>query len=259
MKKQITVVKIGGAFLEDDAMLEKICRAFASMNGIRILVHGGGKRASQLSRALGIEPNLTGGRRITDARTLEVVTMVYGGWANKTLVARLQSLGCNAIGLSGADADLIRAVKRPVKDIDFGFVGDVERVEVKTLIPLLQAQLTPVFCALTHDGKGQLLNTNADTIAAEIAGALSGDYHTRLFYCFDKNGVLRDLSDPNSTIPRIDRSTFRELQEEGSVAEGMLPKLHNAFQALEGGVEEVWIGPPDILTGNTNTFTKLTL
>ena len=259
MKQRITVVKIGGAFLEDNIQLEKVSRAFASLEGPRILVHGGGHRASQLSRALGMEPKLTGGRRITDAGTLEIVTMVYGGWANKILVARLQSMGCNALGLSGADADLIRAVKRPVKDIDYGFVGDVEGVAVKTLSQLLQAGLTPVFCALTHDGKGQLLNTNADTIAAEIAKALSREYHTRLFYCFDKNGVLRDLSDPNSIIPRIDRPTFRKLQEEGIIAEGMMPKLHNAFQALEGGVEEVRIGHPDMLTGKTETFTKLTL
>ena len=259
MKERITVVKIGGALLEDDSLLDEISRAFASMEGMRILVHGGGKRASEVSRALGIEPNLRGGRRITDAKTLEVVTMVYGGWANKTLVARLQSMGCNAIGLSGADADLIRAVKRPVRDIDFGYVGDVGRVAVKTLISLLQAGLTPVFCALTHDGKGQLLNTNADTIAAEIARALSGEYRTRLLYCFDKNGVLRDLNDPDSTIPRMDRSTFRELQEEGIIAAGMMPKLHNAFQALEGGVEEVRIGQVGILTGMSNSATKLTL
>lgn len=259
MNEYITVVKIGGAFLEDDILLEEISRAFSGMEGMRILVHGGGKRASQISRALGIEPKLMGGRRITDAKTLEVVTMVYGGWANKTLVARLQSMGCNAIGLSGADADLIRAVKRPVKDIDYGFVGDVEGVGVKTLVPLLQAGLTPVFCALTHDGKGQLLNTNADTVAAEIARALSSGYHTRLFYCFDKNGVLSDIGDPNSTIRRMDRSTFRNLQEEGIIAEGMMPKLHNAFHALEGGVKEVRIGPPGILTGNTDTCTTLTL
>ena len=259
MKERISVVKIGGTLLEDYSLLDEISRAFASMEGIRILVHGGGKRASEVSRALGIEPNLRGGRRITDAKTLEVVTMVYGGWANKTLVARLQSMGCNAIGLSGADADLIRAVKRPVRDIDYGYVGDVEHVAVKTLIPLLQAGLTPVFCALTHDGKGQLLNTNADTIAAEIARGLSGAYHTRLLYCFDKNGVLRDLSDPDSTIPRIDRSTFRELQEEGIIAAGMMPKLHNAFQALEGGVEEVRIGQTGLLTGAASPFTKLTL
>ena len=259
MKQQITVVKIGGAFLEEEIGVEEISRAFASMDGLRILVHGGGKRASQISRALGIEPKLKDGRRITDAKTLEVVTMVYGGWANKTLVARLQSMGCNAIGLSGADADLIRAVKRPVQDIDYGFVGDVECVSTENLIPLLQVGLTPVFCALTHDGKGQLLNTNADTVAAEIATALSSRFRTRLIYCFDKNGVLRDVGDPNSTIGRIDRSTFRKLQQEGIIAEGMMPKLHNAFQALQGGVEEVRIGPPGILTGNTDTFTKLTL
>lgn len=259
MKEQISIVKIGGALLEDEALLTKFSREFASMQGKRILVHGGGKKASQLSRAMGIEPKLIGGRRVTDARTLEVVTMVYGGWANRTLVARLQSLGCNAIGLSGADADLIRAVKRPVTDVDYGFVGDVEQVAVKSLIPLLEAGLTPVFCALTHDGKGQLLNTNADTIAAEIARALSGPYRTTLYYCFDKNGVLTDLSDPDSAIPRIDRAAFEKLQEEGIISEGMVPKLHNAFQALEAGVEEVRIGPPHMVGGNTNTFTKLTL
>ena len=252
-------MKIGGALLEEEARLAMISNAFASLDGMRILVHGGGQRASQLSRALGIEPKMTGGRRITDAKTLDVVTMVYGGWANKTLVARLQSLGCNAIGLSGADADLVRAVKRPVKDIDYGFVGDVERVAVKTLIPLLHSGLTPVFCALTHDGKGQLLNTNADTVAAEIARALSRECPTRLYYCFDKNGVLSDVRDPNSTIRQMDRSTFGKLQEEGIIAEGMLPKLHNALRALEGGVEEVRIGPPGMLTGDTDTFTKLTL
>ncbi|MEJ2584606.1 MAG: acetylglutamate kinase [Robiginitalea sp.] len=259
MKQRITVVKIGGALLEEEARLAMISNAFASLDGMRILVHGGGQRASQLSRVLGIEPKMTGGRRITDAKTLEVVTMVYAGWANKTLVARLQSLGCNAIGLSGADADLIRAVRRPVKEIDYGFVGDVEGVAVTTLIQLLQAGLTPVFCALTHDKKGQLLNTNADTIAAEIARALSNDYDTRLYYCFDKKGVLRDLSDPKSTIPRIDLPTFKRLQEEGVIAEGMMPKLHNAFQALKGGVKEVRIGPPEMLKRDTGTFTKLIL
>lgn len=259
MKEQITVVKIGGNFLENDSQLETVSRGFAFMEGKRILVHGGGKRASQISLALGIQPKLIGGRRITDRKTLEVVTMVYGGWASKTLVARLQSLGCNAIGLSGADADLIRAVRRPVREVDYGYVGDVAAVDVAAVESLLQAGLTPVFCALTHDGKGQLLNTNADTVAAEIAKALSGKYITKLYYCFDKNGVLRDLEDPDSAIPHLDRASFRQLEAKGVIAEGMMPKLHNCFRALEGGVEEVRIGPPELLTGDANTYTKLSL
>ncbi|TNF70698.1 MAG: acetylglutamate kinase [Bacteroidetes bacterium] len=259
MKERITVVKIGGAFLENESELETISRKFASMQGKRILVHGGGKRASQISQALGIEPKLIGGRRITDRKTLEVVTMVYGGWANKNLVGRLQSLGCNAIGLSGADADLIRAVRRPVKEVDYGYVGDVESVNVASLQLLLRAGLTPVFCALTHNGKGQLLNTNADTVAAEIAKALGGEYRTSLYYCFDKKGVLRDLNDPNSVIAHLDQATFRDLEGKGIIAEGMMPKLHNSFGALEGGVEEVCIGPPELMTGNAGIFTKLSL
>ena len=259
MKERITVVKIGGAFLENESWSETVTREFASMEGKRILVHGGGNRASQISRTLGIEPKLIGGRRITDHKTLEVVTMVYGGWANKTLVARLQSLGCNAIGLSGADADLIRAVRRPVKEVDYGYVGDVESVNVASLKSLLQEGLTPVFCALTHDGKGQLLNTNADTVAAETAKALGREYRTRLYYCFDKKGVLRDINDLNSVIPHLDHATFRDLEGKGVIAEGMMPKLHNSFMALEGGVEEVCIGPPELMTGTADAFTKLSL
>jgi acetylglutamate kinase len=259
MKEQITVVKIGGALLENESQLETVAREFASMKGNRILVHGGGKRASEISRRLGIEPKLLDGRRITDRKTLEVVTMVYGGWANKTLVARLQSLGCNAVGLSGADADLIRAVRRPVQQVDFGYVGDVDSVNLDSLQSLLRAGLTPVFCALTHDGKGQLLNTNADTIAAVIAKALSGEYRTGLYYCFDKKGVLKDLKDPDSAIPHLDLATFRDLEGKGIIAEGMMPKLHNSFGALEAGVEEVCIGPPELMTGNADIYTKLSI
>ncbi len=259
MKEQVTIVKIGGAFLEGEALLEEVTRAFASMEGTRILVHGGGKRASQISRALGIVPKLVDGRRITDLKTLEVVTMVYGGWANKNLVARLQALGCNALGVSGADADLIRAEKRPVNKVDYGYVGDVKGVGVQPLKSLLRAGMTPVFCALTHDGAGQLLNTNADTIAAEIAMALSREYQTRLYYCFEKQGVLHDLNDPDSVIPHIDQAGFAKLREAGIIAEGMMPKLHNCFRALSGGVTEVCIGPTGLLSGEARTFTKLTL
>jgi acetylglutamate kinase len=199
------------------------------------------------------------GRRITDADSLKVVVMVYGGLANKTLVARLQALGCNALGLSGADAGLIRARKRPPTNLDYGFVGDVEHVAADTLATLLEAGLVPVFSALTHDGRGQLLNTNADTIAAEIAVALGRERQSRLYYCFDKPGVLREVADPESTIPLLDQRLFRELLERGEIAAGMIPKLTNAFQALERGVSEVYIGPPTLLEGVSGPFTKISL
>jgi len=259
MKTPISIVKIGGAFLEDPQRLDEVCRAFARMKGMRILVHGGGQRASRLSEDLGIAPRMVEGRRITDAQSLEVVTMVYAGWANKTLVACLQASGCNALGVSGADANLIRAAKRPVKAIDYGYVGDIEAIEVLTLKKLLSSGLVPVFSAITHDGSGQLLNTNADTIAAALACALSGDYHTRLYYCFEKQGVLRDIRDPASVITRMDQNLFKRLKAEGAIIQGMLPKLHNCFQALEGGVQEVFIGPPALLTDKASIFTELSL
>lgn len=259
MKNTVSIVKIGGAFLEEPSRLDEICRSFASLEGMKVLVHGGGQRASQLSRDMGIEPRMVEGRRITDARSLEVVTMVYAGWANKTTVARLQAFGCNALGVSGADANLIRASKRPVADIDYGFVGDVEAIDAEGLGQLLQTGWTPVFCALTHDGKGQLLNTNADTIAASLGRALSGDFHVRLYYCFDKSGVLRNVEDPESVIPHIDKTLFETLKKEGTILKGMLPKLHNCFYALEGGVEEVFVGPPSLLSGQASNFTTLSL
>ncbi len=240
-------------------MLDAVSRGFAALEGARILVHGGGKRASQVGSALGHSPRLVDGRRITDQGTLEVVTMVYAGWANKTLVARLQSLGCNALGLSGADADLIRAAKRPAGEIDYGYVGDVQQVAAERLIGILRAGFVPVFCALTHDGAGQLLNTNADTVAAEIAAALAGDYQVRLCYLFEKPGVLQHPEDPGSVIPDLNRARVAELRQEGKIAAGMIPKLDNAFRALEQGVDEVWIGPPALLTEKGITFTKLRL
>jgi acetylglutamate kinase len=259
MKTPVSIVKIGGAFLEDPERLDEICRAFSEMKGLRILVHGGGQRASRMSEELGVKPKMVEGRRITDARSLEIVTMVYGGWANKTLVARLQGLGCNALGVSGADANLIRARKRPVTRVDYGFVGDVEHIQVGTLQGLLEAGLTPVFCALTHNGEGQLLNTNADTIAASLARALCRAYHIRLFYCFENQGVLRDIRDAESVIPMLDRQLFGELREQGVIVEGMLPKLHNCFQALEGGVQKVFIGPSALISGQADKFTEICL
>lgn len=259
MTDRISIVKIGGAFLEEAHLLERICQAFAAMEGPRILVHGGGKRATEVSKALGIVPKLVEGRRITDAQTLEVVTMVYAGWANKTIVSRLQSLQCNALGVSGADANLIRAVKRPVQHVDYGFVGDVKNVDHGILSDLLQLGLVPVFCAITHDGRGQLLNTNADTIAASLAASLSKTHQTTLYYCFEKEGVLEDLSDPQSVIPLITSEGFRELKDAGVIDQGMIPKIHNGLQALRAGVAEVCIGSPGLLSGKAGKHTKITL
>ena len=258
-KREITVVKIGGAFLEDQNLLDSFYNSFSKLEGKKIVVHGGGQRANQLSRKMGIEPRMAEGRRITDARSLELVTMVYGGWANKTLVAGLQAHGCNALGLSGADADLIRARKRPVEDIDYGFVGDIESVQTSSLTALLDTGFVPLICALTHDGQGQLLNTNADTIAAALAVSLSSFYRTKLVYCFEKKGVLRDMYDPESTITEIDRPLFHTLRRDGIIASGMIPKLFNSFKALEEGVDQVYIGSVDLLDKTTTTSTQIRL
>lgn len=259
MKQKITVVKIGGSFLEDQILLEKFYKAFSEMQGLKILIHGGGQRASKISRDLGIVPQMVDGRRITDARSLEVVTMVYAGWANKTLVAGLQGRGCNALGVSGADADLIRARKRPASEIDFGFVGDVEGIQTSSLTLLLKAGFVPVFCALTHDGKGQLLNTNADSIAAALAIDLSTTFRTKLIYCFEKQGVLRDVDDPESVIAQIDRGGVETLRKTGVISTGMIPKLFNSFKALEEGVDQVYIGSVSLLSEQTTKFTQIRL
>jgi acetylglutamate kinase len=259
MKQKVGIIKIGGAFLEDEKLLKTFYSAFTAMEGLKILVHGGGQRASKLSSDLGITPQMVHGRRITDAKSLEVVTMVYAGWANKTLVAGLQGRGCNALGLSGADANLIRALRRPVSDIDYGLVGGVERVDTDGLITLLKTGFTPVFCALTHDGNGQLLNTNADSIAADLAMALSPAYEVKLIYCFEKQGVLRDVSNPESVIPQISPDNFKTLQKEGVISEGMIPKLFNSFRALQAGVDQVYIGPVSLLDGQTPKSTQIHL
>ena len=236
----IRLYKIGGKVVDDPAALERFCAEFAALDGPKLLVHGGGVRASQVQKALGVEPVRIEGRRVTDAKTLEVVTMVYAGWCNKDIVARLQRHGCNAIGLSGCDGGVITARRRPpvtlsdgVTEVDFGFVGDVTAasVNVQLIRQLLDAGLTPVFCAINHDGAGQLLNTNADTVAAAISVALGA----KLFYCFEKNGVLCSLDDDSSVIPSLDVAGYARLKAEGRVADGMIPKLDNAFQALRDG------------------------
>ncbi|WP_210486412.1 acetylglutamate kinase [Rufibacter aurantiacus] len=245
MSEKINVIKIGGNVLDNPAQMEQFLTDFASIEGPKILVHGGGKIASELSKQLGIEPNMVNGRRITDTDTLRVVTMVYGGLLNKNLVAQLQARGCNSLGLTGADANVIPAHKRPVKDIDYGFVGDVEspeQVNITFLASLAEQGLTPVFAALTHDGQGSLLNTNADTIASTLAVALSQKFEVNLVYCFEKKGVLLNVEDETSVIHHLQPDYYAELKEQGAIFAGMLPKLDNAFAALQAGVNAVIIG-----------------
>ncbi len=247
--EQLTVVKIGGNVIDNSANLHRFLLDFTALPGKKILVHGGGKIATDIGISLGVEAKMVEGRRITDVETLRIVTMVYAGLINKNMVAQLQAKGCNAIGLTGADGNLIKAVKRPVVTVDYGFVGDLQEaaVDAKTLDSLLTAQLTPVLCAITHDGDGQLLNTNADTIASAVAVAMSAFYKTSLVYCFEKKGVLKDVEDEQSLVKEIRSNEFEDLKEQGVVSGGMIPKLHNAFEAIKSGVNAVYIGKGDEL------------
>ena len=241
--KALTIVKIGGNVVDSPESLSKFLLMFNKIEAPKILIHGGGILASEISAKLGIETKMHNGRRITDAETLKVCTMVYAGWINKSIVAQLQKIGCNSLGLSGADAGVIPAKRRSPDPVDFGFVGDISPDEINTgvLVSLLGRGITPVFCAITHDRNGSLLNTNADTMASGIAAALSGSYYTRLIFCFEKDGVLYDPKDEKSAIPLITKESYTRLKNEGVVSEGMLPKLDNAFFALERGVSEVYI------------------
>lgn len=242
--KKLRIIKIGGGIIDDGPSLHQFLQLFARIDGLKILVHGGGKGASEMLRSLGIAPQLVNGRRITDAATLDVVTMFYAGKTNKAIVAGLQQNCVNALGLSGADGNVIRAVKRSVREVDYGFVGDLRPASVDGALlgALLGLGLTPVICAITHDGHGQLLNTNADTIAATVAVALSSQFTVELHYCFEKNGVLLDVNDDDSVIARINLTSYVELKEAGIITEGMIPKLDNSFDALSQGVNEVIIG-----------------
>jgi acetylglutamate kinase len=243
-KPELTIYKIGGGIIDNAAELTKFLELLAQTSGPKILVHGGGKGASTMMRELGLTPQLINGRRVTDATTLDIVTMFYAGKTNKQVVAELQKLGVNALGLSGADGNIIQGNKRPVKDIDYGFVGDLtpSSVNKNLLQQLLAAGLTPVLCPIIHDGQGQLLNTNADTIASAVAVALAESYAVTLHYCFEKNGVLRDVADDQSVIQEINLESYAELKQQGIIADGMLPKLENAFAALHQGVNRVIIG-----------------
>lgn len=259
MKNKLSIVKIGGNVINDTELLDAFLHDFSQMKGMRILVHGGGKKASELAGKLGLEPKMIGGRRVTDSENLEVVTMVYAGLLNKNIVARLQSRGCNALGLSGADANVIRAHKRIVKEIDYGFAGDIDAIENSTVSLFLTHGIVPVFSAITHDRNGQLLNTNADTIAAEMAKALSGEFDVSLIYCFEKNGVLSDINAEDSVIEMINAETYEKLKDKGIIAAGMLPKLENCFEALSFGVQQVHIGKPELITDMHKTHTTLML
>ncbi|MDR0995610.1 MAG: acetylglutamate kinase [Tannerella sp.] len=240
-KEKMTLIKVGGKIVEEEGSLQTLLHDFAALPGKKVLVHGGGRSATHLAAQLGIESKMVGGRRITDADMLRVVTMVYGGLVNKNIVAGLEALGVRALGLTGADMDVIRSDKRPVGEVDYGYVGDVRRVDAQGLASLLNAGIVPVLAPLTHDGRGQLLNTNADTIAGETAKALAEAYKVELVFCFEKKGVLRDENDEDSLIPLLDKASFQRYVDEGLINGGMLPKLKNAFEALEAGVETVRI------------------
>lgn len=271
----IRVIKIGGNIVDNPQLLGEFVKDFSAMPGMKVLIHGGGVMASQMQKSMGMAPVMVEGRRVTDEATLKVVTMVYAGWCNKNIVALLQSAGCNAIGLCGADGNVIKASKRPPvfveslgRDVDYGFVGDVkaESVNAGFIYSLLEKGIVPVFNAINHDGDGNLLNTNADTIASSVAMALAGykdrerrdvcsacedcihcsddgklTHEVELIYCFEKDGVLYDKDDDNSVIPEIDRARFAELKAEGRVADGMIPKLSNSFKSIDGGVSRVII------------------
>ncbi|MEM9887756.1 MAG: acetylglutamate kinase [Bacteroidota bacterium] len=258
MNKQqhLKILKIGGKILENELEFGTVAQTFANWENPKILVHGGGRKASTVAKRLGITPKMHEGRRITDDATLEVVTMVYAGWMNKKAVSHLQALGCNALGLSGADLNSIQAHKRIVESIDYGWAGDINAINTKALLPLLQLAITPVFCAITHDNKGQLLNTNADTIAAYLATALATFYTVQLHYCLDKAGVLLDAADDTSLIEQINPESYKKYKLEGIIAGGMLPKLDNAFAALDAGVSEVVLSGVDNLGKGTKIRTK---
>jgi acetylglutamate kinase len=241
------VVKIGGNIIDDDALLKAFLLKFAAIQGHKILIHGGGKLATQLAADLTIPQQMIDGRRITDAASLKVVTMVYAGFINKTIVAQLQADGCNAIGITGADGNAILAHKRTHATIDYGFVGDVDAVNNSFLQSLLQNNKTVVIAPITHDGKGQLLNTNADTIAQETAKAMSGNYNVQLIYSFEKPGVLLDAEDDSTVVASLTPVYYQQLKEEKKIFAGMIPKLDNAFAALQSGVKKVIIGKAENL------------
>lgn len=256
-KQQLSILKIGGNIVNDDPTCHQILSDFKKIKTPKILVHGGAKKASELMRKMGLQPNIIDGRRVTDAATLEVVTMVYAGLMNKKIVSRLQAMDCNAIGLTGADANAIQAHRRVVQDVDYGFVGDIDEVGTAHIHQLLEADFTPIFCAITHDKKGQLLNTNADSIAAHLAVGMSELYEVKLIYCFEKDGVLLDVNDEDSVIETLDKKTFKKYKISGRIHTGMLPKLTGAFFAAENGVQEVVVAGTNVLSNPNKKGTTI--
>lgn len=257
--KQINVVKIGGNVIDNADALERFVSDFAKLPAPKILIHGGGKLATRLSEKLEIPTLMVDGRRVTDRDTLDVVTMVYAGLVNKQIVAKLQAAGCNAIGLSGADANVIPAVRRSPIPVDFGFVGDInaEKINTSFIETILEAGVTPVFCAITHDAKGCLLNSNADSVASAVAVAAATIAPTFMHFCFEKLGVMHDIDDASSLIKEIVPESYRELREDGVVNKGMIPKIDNAFRAVEAGVKSVTIKHSDNLLSDIGTVIRL--
>lgn len=254
MKPHLTVIKVGGAILEDAASTALLLDAFAALQGHKVLVHGGGRAATRIASQLGIESQMVDGRRITDAAMLDVVTMVYGGLVNKRTVAQLQARGVNAMGLTGADMNVLQGHKRPVRTIDYGWVGDVDSADGQALASLIRQGVVPVMAPLIHDGQGHMLNTNADTIASQVAIALAQHFQLTLTFCFEKPGVLRHADDDSSAIPHITPTLFSSLTADGTISGGMLPKLENAFQALRQGVSRVLITRADDLQAAHGTL-----
>lgn len=239
--QDLKIIKIGGQVVEDKEKLHQAIAGFCTLKMPKILVHGGGTMATQFSEQLGLEPQLIDGRRVTDAESLKVVQMVYAGLINKNIVAQLQAMNCPSVGLSGADANCILAEKRPVKKIDYGYVGDIIEVNTKTIIDFFEIGVAPVFCALSHDGRGQILNTNADTIATELGIALSKSFIVNIVYCFDKSGLLGDIKDNSTVVNHVVPATYANLRRKGMISDGMIPKMDNAFRALNAGVQNVYI------------------
>ena len=251
IKESLNIIKVGGAVVEDEKSLSGLLMSFSCLHGKKILVHGGGKIATEMAGKLGVETQMIDGRRITSAEMLKVVTMVYGGLVNKNIVARLQALGVNALGLTGADMNVIMSVKRPVELVNFGYVGDVKYVNTRALVSLLEAGAVPVLAPLTHDKEGSMLNTNADTIASSVARALAEKYSVTLTFCSSIPGVLKDLSDSSSLIKTVAKKDFEPMVADGTISEGMIPKLQNAFDAINDGVYKVVITSPSDLAGGT--------
>tara|TARA_R110002072_G_scaffold293362_1_gene462624 strand:- start:4531 stop:5307 length:777 start_codon:yes stop_codon:yes gene_type:complete len=253
----LKVVKIGGNIIDNDVELTSFLKDFSTLEGPKILVHGGGKLATELSNKMNVPVKMIDGRRVTDAETLEIIIMVYAGKINKNIVAKLQSFGCNSVGFSGADGNTIIAKKRPVSTVDYGFVGDVVKVDIMVSKLLLNNNITNIFSAISHDQKGQLLNTNADTIASELAIAFTEFYQVELYYCFEKNGVLESIDDNDSVIEQINQETYQKLKKSGIINEGMIPKLDNCFYALEKNVSKVCIGKSNMLFDQQSSYTTI--